>query len=634
MATGRWAAMLALLAVRYWDHAGACTQVAVGPAAMEEGSAIAAQTNDCQDCDPRVARIPAKNHGIGSKRAIFPLHNAYPRFVGAGRSKTYMPESGQADTQPLGFIDEVPHTFAYWEAAYPLVNEHGLGFSESTCGAKLEGQSVQDGGHAMFNLPELMRVAIERCKTATCAIEIMGHLGEYYGFYGEDPGLDGAGESLVVVDHSSAWVFHICGGLNKSSATWVAQRVPDSHVAVVANSFIIGKVNCSDGGNFRCSSNMFSNARAAKLCDFDGESDFDWRRCYAEDNVTGFGPWSMTLRTWRIQSLANPGVGPVPPQAVGRSAFSVPVLHRQSRSDVMKWLRDHYEGTAFDMTKGILAGPFGNPNRIEGGRGSAVVHGHFTRGISIPRTNYGVLVEAKQGTRASQSIAWFATDSPATSVFVPLFASAEACAMSYTTGRKDVFSRASAWWAFNFLANWMNINYQEMSQHHVYPMREEEQSRILQSVATVEKAHPPPPQAVVEELQSKLQEQLVEKWWELADRMVVGFSDGVFNAPGGAVQAIGYPAWWLQMIGFNDNSYMPMWVTQAAYPPRLLWPSLRFGHDAASAHLAQQTTELPSVVPALLCGVVMGVFLTACIVMLVGFRTSPSVKLELSAPFL
>ena len=26
-------------------------------------------------------------------------------------------------------------------------------------------------------------------------------------------------------------------------------------------------------------------------------------------------------------------------------------------------MRDHYEGTDYDMTKGIDAGPFGNPNR-------------------------------------------------------------------------------------------------------------------------------------------------------------------------------------------------------------------------------------------------------------------------------
>ena len=41
----------------------------------------------------------------------------------------------------------------------------------------------------------------------------MGELGSKYGFYGEDPGMGGAGEAVTLVDRSGeAWVFHICGG--------------------------------------------------------------------------------------------------------------------------------------------------------------------------------------------------------------------------------------------------------------------------------------------------------------------------------------------------------------------------------------------------------------------------------------
>ena len=41
----------------------------------------------------------------------------------------------------------------------------------------------------------------------------MGDLGSKYGFYGEDPGMGGAGEAVTLVDKTGeAWVFHICGG--------------------------------------------------------------------------------------------------------------------------------------------------------------------------------------------------------------------------------------------------------------------------------------------------------------------------------------------------------------------------------------------------------------------------------------
>ncbi len=41
----------------------------------------------------------------------------------------------------------------------------------------------------------------------------MGDLGAKYGFFGEDPGMGGAGEAVTLVDKTGeAWVFHICGG--------------------------------------------------------------------------------------------------------------------------------------------------------------------------------------------------------------------------------------------------------------------------------------------------------------------------------------------------------------------------------------------------------------------------------------
>jgi len=312
-----------------WD---ACTSIAAGRDAIVEGSGIATHNNDCATCDPRVAFIPARDHAPGSRRPIAPFQLQFPRYVGADRSTVYEATEGQTDTVPIGFIEQVPHTFAYWEAAYPLVNEHGLGFGESTCGAQLIGNSVMTGGEALFSVAELMKVALERCKTARCALDLMGTQAESRGFYGEDPGMPGAGESLAVVDRSETWVFHITGGLANKSATWVAQRVPSNHVSVVANNFIIQKVNCKDTANFMCSSNIFSNAREAKLCKFSTEEDFNWLGCYGTD-VRYFHynpvlppiPYYTTLRMWRIQSLANPEVAIALTDNPFAFPFSVPV---------------------------------------------------------------------------------------------------------------------------------------------------------------------------------------------------------------------------------------------------------------------------------------------------------------------
>lgn len=35
-------------------------------------------------------------------------------------------------------------------------------------------------------------------------------------------------------------------------------------------------------------------------------------------------------------------------------------------SDVMSLNRDHYEGSQFDLTRGLAAGPYGDPQRFDG----------------------------------------------------------------------------------------------------------------------------------------------------------------------------------------------------------------------------------------------------------------------------
>lgn len=45
-----------------------------------------------------------------------------------------------------------------------------------------------------------------------------------------------------MTDPDEAWVFHILSDDTTKSAVWAAQRVPDDHVSVVANQFVISEV--------------------------------------------------------------------------------------------------------------------------------------------------------------------------------------------------------------------------------------------------------------------------------------------------------------------------------------------------------------------------------------------------------
>jgi dipeptidase len=49
----------------------------------------------------------------------------------------------------------------------------------------------------------------------------------------------------------------------------------------------------------------------------------------------------------------------------------------------------------------------------------------------------------------------------------------------YASGNRFNFTRDSAWWAFDFVSNWMQINFKNMSRVYVYPAVAEWQQKAL-----------------------------------------------------------------------------------------------------------------------------------------------------------
>merc|ERR1719230_2132543 len=114
-------------------------------------------------------------------------------------------------------------------------------------------------------------------------------------------------------------------------------------------------------------------------------------------------------RMWRIFSLLSPSEGSKLdpnrgnlPETKDPYPNSVPAPKGSVTPQmVMDVYRDHYEGTPYDLSKGMAAGPFGNPNRAPAPVG---LSGLWERAIAMYRTTWSFVLEAKPD---GKSVTWF-----------------------------------------------------------------------------------------------------------------------------------------------------------------------------------------------------------------------------------
>ena len=266
---------------------GPCTTIVAGRKATTFGTAVT-HTADCFDCDFRLAKVRGRSHSPNATRDIPLVAMNFPADIRGDRAKTWawrdseLPkavirtqESNPRFGPACGAIPEAPKTYALLEALYGIQNEKGVAMGESTCGGVFLAAPLNFGGKAKYDVTVLSRIALERCATARCAIQLMGDLAVADGFYGAvydspNPGdnYNEAGEAMTVIDPEEAWVFHILADDTGASALWAAQRVPDDGLAVVANAFVIRGVPPPTHikhhkDEFMGSPNLYSVARIA-----------------------------------------------------------------------------------------------------------------------------------------------------------------------------------------------------------------------------------------------------------------------------------------------------------------------------------------------------------------------------------
>jgi len=524
--------------------------IVVGKDASVDGSTMVTYTCDCGDCDFRLIYVPAKDHAPGAMRPVFSFgldRLSYPRIVSEERAPGYAPIPGQEPTRPLGYIPEVDHTYAYFDGVCGVMNEHQLAIGEATGAAKTYIESRSEGG-PLFDYAALSKIAMERCTTARAAIELMGQLAEVYGYHGW-------GETLTVIDPDEAWVFEIVPTPDGQSAVWVAQRVPDDEVVVVANMLVIREI---DPGNpdFVVSENIFDVARAEGW--WTPGTPLDFLSAY----TTGeYGhPYYSLRRKWRAYDLLAPSYefDPWVTHAyTDEYPFSIKPDRKIGVQDLFRIQRDYYEGTAFDLTQGLAAGPFGTPNRYE--EGGESIYGAWERPISLFRCAYSLVLQARSWLPDPiGGIVWWGPDAPHTTVYVPFYAGITEVPESYSTGDLGHFSRNSAWWAFDFVSNWADLKFSYMiqdirdEQRRLEDKSFSEQSMVETTAVSMYEAEPDSAREYLTEHCVSNAEDTVAQWWNLADYLITKYHDGYINIPN-IGSGVGYPAWWLEAVDYDEG---------------------------------------------------------------------------------
>jgi dipeptidase len=467
----------------------------------------------------------------------------------------------------LGKIPQVRHTYS----VVGNMNEYQVALGETTYGGRDE---LQHQPQAVIDYGSMMYLALQRSKSAREAIMVMTDLVEKYGYYSE-------GESISVSDKNEAWIFEIIGkGEKEKGAIWVARRIPDGYVCGHANQARITQFPYNDSENCLYSKDIITFARAKGW--FDGkDEEFSFSDTYAP--VTFSGARACEGRVWAMFNHINSDMGQYEDYAMGNlktgkwgyTTNRMPLWIKPDKKitvhDVMQLMRDHFEGTKMDMNHDIGAGPFDCPYRWRPMYWSTDSVNYFVneRAVSTQQTGFVFVAQSRSWLPDPiGGIFWFGVDDTYSTVFNPMYCGILKVPHSYAEGNGSMveYSPTSAFWTFNFVANWAYSRYDYMIKDIQKVQRElelgyiDETAKIDKEALALYKTNKTGARTYLTNYSVKTGDATVARWKKLGEYLLVKYIDGNIkkekdgkfqtNGTGQAVMPSqpGYPNWWLNEI--------------------------------------------------------------------------------------
>ncbi|MBL7082597.1 MAG: C69 family dipeptidase [Candidatus Aminicenantes bacterium] len=525
--------LMSLLVVNQWADDD-CSSFLVTKGASKDGSVLITYTCDGEFL-PHLEYIPAQDHKPGEFIEIL------------GR-----------DGKLKGKIAQVPHTYA----VVGLMNEYQLAIGETTFGGRRELRNPEGFLHYFT----LMKLALQRAKTAREAIKVMASLVEEYGYAS-------SGESFSIADTKEAWIMEMIGpGPGGKGANWVALRIPDGYISAHANMSRIGEFPLNDPENCLYSKDVISFAEKKGYYDKKSRKSFSFRYAYHPPEPDSLRTcaarvWSMFRRSAPSMNLSpdfQRGVEGTKPYPLWIKPDKKISLH-----DVMNIMRDHYEGTPFDMTKGVDAGPFGCPVRCRGLTWEVDgVKYSWERPISTQQTAFSFISQSRDWLpNVVGGVYWYGWDDTYTTCYVPLYCCIKDIPETFTRGDIQEFSWDSAWWVFNFVANYANLKYSYMVKD-IQKVQAALEGQFISLQPVIEKTaidlYKKDPELLVRYLTNYSVtngEMVVKRWIELGEFLLTKYNDGYVKNERGRARGVGYPSEWLREVlkSKPEQFKLPAW---------------------------------------------------------------------------
>lgn len=482
-------------------NALACTNFIVGKKASADGSVMCTYSADDYGMFLGLCHYPAGKHAKGEMLQIY-------------------------DWDTKEYHGQIPQAAETYNVI-GNINEYQVTIGETTFGGREE--MVDTTG--ILDYGSLIYIALQRSKTAREAISVMTRLVETYGFCSE-------GETFTICDPNEAWIMEMMGkGPGSKGVVWVAVRIPDDAICAHANQSRIRTFDQKDKKNVMFSEDCIKFARSKGW--FTGkDKDFSFCDVYAAPTFSGRR--ACEARVWSFFNRFG-DMDKYLPYVEGKVKDAEPMPlwivpnKKVSLQDLEASMRDHYEGTPFDLGNDLGQGVWEMPYRPTPLSFKVDGKAYFNeRPVSTQQTAFSYVSQMRSWLpRQIGGVLWFGNDDGNMVAYTPIYCGNTVQPECYNTPGADAvtFSDKNAFWVCNWVSNMVYPRYSQMFPS-LKEVRDSLDNSYIANQGEIEKQalklYGESEQKAVDYLtdySNTQAQQMLARWKELAIYLIVKYND-------------------------------------------------------------------------------------------------------------